>query len=100
MNAIPLAVAFNNFMSDRNGVDVDLVVIHTMVGNISRFSRILMWVSRILGRGEDQIIGFSLKTARDGAWDAAGRLAAMTPEQWRDLHLIHCAHHLSFLIPK
>jgi hypothetical protein len=24
----------------------------------------------------------------------------LTPEQWRDLHLIHAAHHLSFLIPK
>jgi hypothetical protein len=24
----------------------------------------------------------------------------LTPEQWRDLHLIHCAHHLSFLAPK
>ena len=52
-----------------------------MVGNISRFSRILMWVSRILGRGEDRIIGFSLKTARDGAWDAAVELAKMTPEE-------------------
>jgi hypothetical protein len=24
----------------------------------------------------------------------------LTPQQWRDLHLIHCAHHLSFLIPQ
>jgi hypothetical protein len=24
----------------------------------------------------------------------------LTPDQWRDLHLIHCAHHLAFLIPK
>jgi hypothetical protein len=23
----------------------------------------------------------------------------LTPQQWRDLHVIHCAHHLSFLIP-
>ena len=23
----------------------------------------------------------------------------LTPEQWRDLHLIHCAHHLSLLVP-
>jgi Protein of unknown function (DUF1569) len=23
----------------------------------------------------------------------------LTPEQWRDLHLIHCAHHLGFLNP-
>jgi hypothetical protein len=27
-------------------------------------------------------------------------LDRLTPEQWRQLHLIHCAHHLSFLIPK
>lgn len=24
----------------------------------------------------------------------------LTPEQWRDLHLIHCAHHLAYLQPK
>jgi hypothetical protein len=24
----------------------------------------------------------------------------LTPEQWRELHLIHAAHHLGFLIPK
>jgi hypothetical protein len=24
----------------------------------------------------------------------------LTPQQWRELHLIHCAHHLGFLIPK
>jgi hypothetical protein len=24
----------------------------------------------------------------------------LTPEQWRKLHLIHCAHHLGYLVPK
>jgi hypothetical protein len=24
----------------------------------------------------------------------------LTPDQWRRLHLIHCAHHLGFLVPK
>jgi hypothetical protein len=24
----------------------------------------------------------------------------LTPEQWRELHTIHCAHHLAFLVPK
>jgi len=24
----------------------------------------------------------------------------LTPQQWRDLHLIHCGHHLSFLVPQ
>lgn len=24
----------------------------------------------------------------------------LTPEQWRELHLIHCGHHLGFLQPK
>jgi hypothetical protein len=24
----------------------------------------------------------------------------LTPQQWRDLHLIHCGHHLSFLVPR
>jgi hypothetical protein len=25
---------------------------------------------------------------------------ALTPEQWREVHLWHCEHHLSFLIPR
>jgi hypothetical protein len=25
---------------------------------------------------------------------------AMTPQQWRELHLIHAAHHLGYLLPK
>jgi hypothetical protein len=25
---------------------------------------------------------------------------ALTPDQWRTLHLIHCAHHLGFLAPE
>jgi hypothetical protein len=24
----------------------------------------------------------------------------LTPQQWRELHLIHCAHHLGFLVPR
>jgi hypothetical protein len=24
----------------------------------------------------------------------------LTPEQWREMHLIHCAHHLAYLAPK
>ena len=24
----------------------------------------------------------------------------LTPEEWRELHLIHCNHHLGFLVPK
>jgi len=24
----------------------------------------------------------------------------LTPGQWRELHLIHCSHHLSFLVPR
>jgi len=27
-------------------------------------------------------------------------LGPMTPDEWRQFHLIHAAHHLSFLIPK
>jgi hypothetical protein len=58
-------------------------VIVTVVGNISRFSRVLRWFGWIAGRGEDQVIGFSLKLARDGAWRAAQRLATMTPDERR-----------------
>src|SRR5262245_49859104 len=35
-----------------------------------------------------------------GALHASPFFGSLTPQQWRDLHLIHCAHHLSFLIPK
>jgi hypothetical protein len=24
----------------------------------------------------------------------------LTPQEWREFHLIHCAHHLGFLVPK
>jgi hypothetical protein len=51
----------------------------TVVVNTSRFSRVLRWISRILGRGEDRVIGFSVRVARDGAWRSGLRLAAMTP---------------------
>ena len=54
-------------------------VIHTTVADVSRVSRVLAWVGLITGRGEDIIIGFSLRRARQGAWKAAGELAKMTP---------------------
>ena len=57
--------------------------------------------------------GGDVATAVAGLKDAITRLQAhagelhaspffgyLTPEQWRDLHLIHCAHHLAFLAPK
>lgn len=56
-------------------------VIHTTVANVSRVSRVLSWVGFVTGRGEDILIGFSLRRAREGAWKAAGELAAMTPDQ-------------------
>ena len=56
-------------------------VIHTTVANVSRLSRVLSWVGCVTGRGEDILIGFSLRRAREGAWKAAGELAAMTPDQ-------------------
>jgi hypothetical protein len=54
----------------------------TVVVNTSRVSRVLKWISRILGRREDQIMGFSIRMARDGAWRSGLRLAAMpAPER-------------------
>jgi hypothetical protein len=47
-----------------------------------------------------------LERALDRLTSHAGELHAspffgyLTPQQWRDLHLIHCAHHLSFLQPR
>jgi hypothetical protein len=35
-----------------------------------------------------------------GEMHASPFFGYLTPQQWRDLHLIHCAHHLGYLIPK
>jgi len=56
-------------------------VIRTTVADISRVSRVLSSVGLVTGRGEDILIGFSLRRAREGAWKAAGELAAMTPAE-------------------
>jgi hypothetical protein len=56
-------------------------VIRTTVANVSRVSRVLSWVGLVTGRGEDILIGFSVRRAREGAWKAAGEVAAMTPAQ-------------------
>jgi hypothetical protein len=38
--------------------------------------------------------------AHQGEFHASPFFGYLTPEQWRELHLIHCAHHLGFLSPK
>jgi hypothetical protein len=38
--------------------------------------------------------------AHQGAWHPSPFFGTLTPQEWRDLHLIHCAHHLGFLVPK
>jgi hypothetical protein len=35
-----------------------------------------------------------------GEMHASPFFGHLTPDQWRELHLIHCAHHLGFLTPK
>ncbi len=57
--------------------------------------------------GEDEAAAVSrfkqiverLKT-HTGEFHASPFFGKLTPEQWRDLHQIHCAHHLGFLLPK
>jgi len=39
-------------------------------------------------------------TAYDGPWPPHPAFGPLTPEQWRDFHMIHAAHHLSFLVPR
>lgn len=39
-------------------------------------------------------------TEYDGAYADHPFFGKLTPDQWRRLHLVHCAHHLSFLIPR
>lgn len=34
-----------------------------------------------------------------GEYRASPFFGALTPDQWRELHLIHCAHHLGYLVP-
>jgi len=38
--------------------------------------------------------------AHEGELHASPFFGYLTPEEWRRLHMIHCAHHLSFLEPK
>ena len=38
--------------------------------------------------------------AHDGPWHASPLFGEMTADQCRQLQLIHCSHHLSFLVPK
>jgi hypothetical protein len=38
--------------------------------------------------------------AHAGEFHASPFFGKLTPAEWRQLHLIHCAHHLGFLIPK
>lgn len=38
--------------------------------------------------------------AHNGELHASPFFGYLTPEEWRRLHLIHCAHHLGFLEPK
>jgi hypothetical protein len=35
-----------------------------------------------------------------GQWHPSPFFGRLTPDEWRELHLIHCAHHLSFLRPR
>jgi hypothetical protein len=39
-------------------------------------------------------------SAYAGEFDQHPFFGKITPEEWRQVHLIHSAHHLSFLIPK
>ena len=36
---------------------------------------------------------------RTGALQPSPFFGDLTPDQWRELHLIHCAHHLGFFEP-
>jgi hypothetical protein len=45
-----------------------------------------------------QVIG-RLK-AHTGPMQPSPVFGKLTPEQWREVHLWHCEHHLSFLIPR
>jgi len=38
--------------------------------------------------------------AHQGELHASPFFGYLTPDEWRRLHLIHCAHHLNFLTPK
>jgi hypothetical protein len=38
--------------------------------------------------------------AHDGELHDSPFFGHLTPRQWRDLHLIHCGHHLGYLVPK
>jgi hypothetical protein len=35
-----------------------------------------------------------------GPFHPSPLFGTMSPDEWRELHLIHCSHHLSFLVPR
>jgi hypothetical protein len=39
-------------------------------------------------------------TAHAGPLHPSPAFGPLTPEQWREVHLWHCEHHLSFLLPR
>jgi hypothetical protein len=45
----------------------------------------LRLIDRIAGTAEDAIVDFSMRVARDGAWELALRLASLSPEAWPDV---------------
>ena len=42
----------------------------------------LRWIDRIGGSADDAIVNFSMSMARDGAWEFAEQLAALSMEEW------------------
>ncbi len=56
------------------------------------------------GSEQDMIDWFTpiLRRVRDqtAAFHPSPLFGKLTPLQWRDMHVIHCSHHLGFLIPR
>jgi Protein of unknown function (DUF1569) len=52
-------------------------------------------------RAEAEALRAALRlfSAHTGPWPEHPFFGRLTTEQWRRLHCIHCAHHLSFVVP-
>jgi hypothetical protein len=70
------------FLSDfdhMNGLLMSLV--DAVSADLSRVWPLLKWISRLTHQAEDAIIGFSMRFAREGAWEQARLLAGLEPSR-------------------
>ncbi len=65
--------------------DILFSLIGTMQDRLAKVSLFFGWIDQLAGRKDEQFATFSLKKARDHAWNLANLLAPIAPENWEKL---------------